>query len=56
MSGVHTLGGAHLERSGFVGSQTDYKSKGIFNNDYYKNLLLYGWGPNLAVNGNVNRN
>ena len=40
ISGVHTLGGAHLDRSGFFGAQTNYLSKGVFNNDFYKNLLL----------------
>ena len=56
ISGVHTLGGAHLSSSGFTGSQTNYMSKGVLNNDYFKNLLVQGWGPNLNIGGNSNRN
>ena len=40
ISGAHTLGGNHLNQSGYNGSFTSYQSKGIFNNDYYKNLLV----------------
>lgn len=56
ISGAHTLGGAALDRSGFNGSWTSFSSKGVFDNQYYKNLLLQGWGPNLAVGGKADRN
>lgn len=37
LSGAHTLGRAHKDRSGFEGAWTEEPLK--FSNDYYKNLL-----------------
>jgi len=29
---------------------------GAFDNDYYRTMLTRGWGPNLAIDGNTERN
>lgn len=54
--GAHTLGGASLENSGYEGTWSDPEDQGKFNNGYYRNLLLKGWGTELGVNGNPNKN
>lgn len=56
ISGAHTLGGAHVENSGYEGKWSDVKEQGIFNNDYYKSLLAKGWGNRIAVHGNAKKN
>jgi len=43
ISGVHTLGGAHPENSGYDGTWTFDPS--VFNSAYFKRLLDKGWGP-----------
>lgn len=45
ISGAHTLGGAKPENSGFVGTWSDTANQGVFNNDYYRSLILKGWAP-----------
>ena len=50
--GAHTLGGASIENSGYEGTWSDAADQGVFNNGYYKSLLLKGWGTDVAVNGN----
>jgi len=45
ISGAHTIGQAHKNDSGFEGSWSDAENQGIFNNDYYKSLILKGWAP-----------
>lgn len=54
--GAHTVGKASLENSGYDGHWSDSESQGYFNNDYYSSLLLKGWGPELAVDGNDGKN
>jgi catalase (peroxidase I) len=54
ISGAHTLGQARLNQSGYQGKWTN--SPGKFNNEYYVNMLAKGWGRNLAVDGNKDRN
>lgn len=56
ISGAHTLGSAKLKNSGYEGFWSDSKNQGIFNNDYYKSIVAKGWGPNLAVDGNKEKN
>jgi len=56
LSGVHSLGKASPENSGYDGFWSDAKSQGKFNNDYYRSLLYKGWGPELAVGNNKNKN
>jgi len=48
--GVHTIGSAKVENSGYKGSWS--KSDGTFNNDYYLQMLTRGWGPDRSVEGN----
>jgi hypothetical protein len=52
--GAHTLGSAKLENSGYEGSWSD--TPGVFNHDYYRQMLTRGWGPDRAVDGNEERN
>lgn len=52
--GAHTLGSAKLDNSGYKGAWS--KTPGTFDNDYYRQMLLRGWGPDLAVGGNEGRN
>lgn len=56
ISGAHTLGSASIENSGYNGFWSDINNSGIFNNDYYKAILFKGWGQELAVDGNRNKN
>lgn len=56
IKGAHTLGSAKPEFSGFDGFWSDPVNAGIFNNDYYKSLMFKGWAPQLAVNGNPEKN
>jgi hypothetical protein len=44
ISGAHTLGSATIANSGYNGFWSDVNNSGIFNNDYYKAILLKGWG------------
>lgn len=52
--GAHTLGSAKIDNSGYSGSWSE--SEGVFDNDYYKQMLTRGWGPDLTINGNEERN
>lgn len=52
--GPHTLGSAKRENSGYEGVWSS--SDGVFDNDYYRQMLTRGWGPDLAVGGNPERN
>ena len=54
ISGVHTIGSAKLENSGYTGHWS--RTPDTFDNEYYKNILDQGWGPKLAVNGNPKKN
>lgn len=52
--GAHTIGSAKLNNSGYEGSWS--ANEGTFDNDYYKQMLTRGWGPQRAVNGDEGRN
>lgn len=54
--GAHTLGSAKAENSGYEGSWSGEGSEGVFDNDYYRQMLTRGWGPDRSVNGNDERN
>jgi hypothetical protein len=56
LSGVHTLGRARLENSGYEGFWSDPHNSRIFNNNYFVSLVAKGWGPKKAVGGNPNKN
>merc|ERR1719330_577362 len=44
LMGVHTLGRAKPENSGYDGWWSDAVNSGIFNNDYFVSLVVKGWG------------
>jgi len=50
LSGGHTLGRAHVERSGFEGPWTGQPLK--FDNSYFTNLLTKTWTPTKSSAGN----
>ncbi len=50
LSGAHTVGACHPERSGFEGAWTDDKLK--FDNSYFKDLLNKKWTLETAKSGN----
>lgn len=54
--GAHTLGSAKVENSGYKGQWSSKGKEGVFDNDYYREMLSRGWGPDLSVNGNAERN
>jgi len=56
LMGVHTLGRAKIEHSGYNGWWSDFENSRRFNNDYFIALLLKGWGPETAINGNEGKN
>ena len=56
ISGAHTIGSAKLVNSGYDGFWSDADSQGFFNNDYYMSILVTGWGPELAVDNNHEKN
>jgi hypothetical protein len=43
LSGAHTLGRCHIERSGYDGPWTRHPTK--FDNQYFRNLLFLEWKP-----------
>jgi hypothetical protein len=51
ISGAHTVGKASLENSGYEGHWSTAAEQGKFNNDYYKQIFMRGWVPELAMNG-----
>lgn len=56
INGAHTVGSAKLENSGYDGYWSEADQQGIFNNDYYKSIIMKGWKPETAVDGNNNKN
>jgi len=56
INGAHTLGSAKVENSGYKGFWSDPVNSGVFNNDYMRNIVAHGWGPDRAVNGNPKKN
>jgi len=56
MSGVHTVGRAQHENSGYSGWWSDAKSSRQFNNNFFVSLLAKGWAPKKAVGGDPKKN
>uniref|UniRef100_A0A7S3FX88 Uncharacterized protein n=2 Tax=Strombidium rassoulzadegani TaxID=1082188 RepID=A0A7S3FX88_9SPIT len=57
ISGAHTLGGAAPERSGYVGYWGSRDTTGKFDNDYFRSMLLKGWGPyHITEEGKPDKN
>eukprot|EP00439_Symbiodinium_sp_Y106_P015699 s285_g2.t1 len=50
LSGAHTVGSCHLDRSGFDGAWTADKLK--FDNSYFKDLLHRSWSSETTSKGN----
>lgn len=47
ISGTHTLGSAKKANSGYEGYWSDHENQGIFNNDYFRSMLIKGWTQQL---------
>lgn len=56
LMGVHSLGRASIGNSGYNGWWTDFDNSRKFNNDYYGSIVVKGWAPEPAVNGNAGKN
>jgi len=56
LMGVHTLGRASIENSGYDGWWSDPENSRRFNNNYFVSLLAKGWMPERAINGNPEKN
>ena len=56
ISGVHTLGSAKQENSGYEGAWSSRENMGIFNNQYFRNIIAKGWAPELNIGGNPDKN
>ena len=56
INGAHTVGSAKIETSGYDGYWSEADQQGIFNNDYYKSILMKGWKLETAVDGNKDKN
>lgn len=56
INGAHTVGKASLENSGYEGFWGSKTQSAQFNNDYYKAMLMGGWGPLRHVDGNADKN
>jgi len=50
LMGVHTLGRAKIENSGYEGWWSDAEASRTFNNNYFVALFNKGWCPELNVN------
>eukprot|EP00927_Polykrikos_kofoidii_P054262 TRINITY_DN48701_c0_g1_i1.p1 TRINITY_DN48701_c0_g1~~TRINITY_DN48701_c0_g1_i1.p1 ORF type:complete len:799 (+),score=94.09 TRINITY_DN48701_c0_g1_i1:88-2484(+) len=56
LMGVHTLGRAKPENSGYNGFWSDPANGRIFNNAFYQVLLMHAWLPDRGVMGNPKKN
>ena len=56
LMGVHTLGRAHPENSGYDGWWSNAANSASFNNNYYTALISRGWKPEKNVHGNPGKN
>jgi len=51
LMGVHTIGKASLENSGYSGWWQDEHNVARFNNNYYISIVNHGWGPSVLSSG-----
>lgn len=56
LMGVHTLGRARVENSGYDGWWSDPENSRRFNNNYFVVMYAKGWTAERSVNGNRNKN
>ena len=54
--GVHSLGKAHKEFSGYDGRWSSAAGARKFDNDYFIGMVGKGWKPEKAVGGNAAKN
>jgi len=54
ISGTHTLGKANPDNSGYDGFWSDEHNQGWFNADYFRSIIIKGWGPELNISPNKN--
>jgi len=51
LMGVHTIGKASRENSGYSGWWQDEDNVARFNNNYYISIVNHGWGPGTSLGG-----
>jgi len=51
LMGVHTIGKATLQNSGYSGWWQDEQNVARFNNNYYISIVNHGWGPSVKASG-----
>jgi hypothetical protein len=51
LMGVHTIGKATLQNSGYNGWWQDEQNVARFNNNYYISIVNHGWGPAVESSG-----
>jgi catalase (peroxidase I) len=56
LSGVHTIGRAHLSHSGYAGFWSSPDIRMQFTNAYFVNMVEYGWVPLKQVAGDPKKN
>jgi len=56
LMGVHTLGRAKIQNSGYDGWWSDAENSRRFNNDYFVSLVTKGWMPERKLGGNKDKN
>merc|ERR1719356_2193147 len=53
LMGVHSLGRARRENSGYEGFWSDAHNSRLFNNNYFISIITKGWMPHKIGWGNV---
>jgi len=56
LMGVHTLGRAQIQNSGYDGWWSDVENSRRFNNNYFVSLVTKGWMPQTRVDNNSAKN
>jgi hypothetical protein len=56
LMGGHTIGGASLGNSGYVGRWKEANASRLFDNGFFTSLVLKGWSPLRAVADNPGKN
>jgi hypothetical protein len=49
LMGVHTIGKASIQNSGYAGWWQDEQNVARFNNNYFISIVNHGWGPDLIT-------
>jgi catalase (peroxidase I) len=56
LMGVHTIGKASVNNSGYAGRWSNPQASRLFNNDYFVSLVTKGWRPLNTICGNDAKN